>query len=162
MIVAPVRYFQIGVVQRRGEHAPLFALAPLPHGVDARIFAVRACERIEQRLRIVAAEKDVRLRERGKEFADILFGQAAGYDDLFEVSAAVRIAVENGIDGLFAGRLQKRAGIDDEDVRLGNVVRDRISLFAQDAEQTLGVHAVFIAPQRDHAEFFVFQHFYSP
>ena len=161
MVVAPVRNFQVRIVQGSGQRSAPLRFVPLVDHVHAALL-VREFDGLDQLVRVVAAEKDVPFRQRGKKFADVFLGQTARHDDLFQLAAAIGVAVEHRFDRLPARGIQKRAGVDDENVRFGNIVGDGKAAAAHDGKQPLGVHAVFVAPERDHSEYFIFQHSYSP
>ena len=148
-------------MQGRGEDALPFRFVPRMHRIDPAL-GIRAPDGVQKLVRIVATEEHVPFRERREQFSDVFFGKAARNDDLFEGAAAVGIAVEHRVDRLLASRFEKGAGVDDKDVRLRNVVGDRVSLRADNPQKAFRVDAVFIATQGDHAEYFVFKHNYSP
>ena len=151
VVAAAVGDLQIAVMQGRGEDARALPLPPRMHGVDP-LARVRALEGRKQGVGIGAADKHVPFREGGEQFADVFFGQAAGDDQLFQLAAAAGVAFDDRIDRLFARLVEEGAGIDDEHLRFGNVCRDPASLGTDEAEQPLGIDAVFIAAEGDHAE----------
>ena len=123
-------------------------------GVDA-LARIGALEGGKELRTVRNAQKDVPFRQRGIEFIDELFGKTPCDDDLFQLSAAVGIALENGFDRLLPRIIQEGAGVDDEHLRLLNIVRDGTAVAADLAQQPFAVHAVLVTAEGDHAEYLV-------
>ena len=155
VIEAPVRDLQVFEVGRRGDHASA-AFTARADGVHP-LSRIRAFQRGKQLRCIGYAQKDVPLRERGKKFRNILFGQTARDDDLFQVPRTKGIALYDRLDRLLSGGVEKGTGVDDQDLRLFGVVRNGTAVAAHFAQQPFPVHAVLVAAERDHAEYFLHQ-----
>ena len=80
----------------------------------------------------------------------IALGQAAGHDDL-EVGVLLLVLAghQNIFDGLGLGRLDKPAGVDDDDVRLARVGHGGVAVFDAGVAENVGVHLVFGAAEGD-------------
>ena len=82
----------------------------------------------------------------------IAFDETARYDKAFEVGGVFQFGhFENRIDGLFFGRLNKAARIDDHEIGARVIGCDRVALGFELRDDLLGVDEGLRAAERDEA-----------
>ena len=77
----------------------------------------------------------------------IPFGEAAGHDELLIKPFLLR-HVEDALDGLDLGRLDKSAGIDDQDIRFFGIGRHPAAARQKRRGQQLGIDLILGTSQR--------------
>src|SRR5205807_4811467 len=81
----------------------------------------------------------------------VLHHHAAGHDEALHAAAFAVRDFENRIDRLLLGGVDEAAGVDDDDVRGIEIVRDLdLGFLAQLAEHDLAVDEIFRAAEGDH------------
>ena len=79
----------------------------------------------------------------------IALREAAGDEDLFDRSLLLPArGLQNRVDRLFFGAVDKAAGVDNDDLRVRRVIRERMSGVADERHHLLGVDEVFRAAER--------------
>lgn len=98
--------------------------------------------------RMSRAKNYVHLRNLIQDLLLIPLGQAAGYRQNLKASFLfIFCHLQNGLDTLFFGIMDKTAGIDHDNICLRLLVHDPIPLGIQKAKHHLRIHQVFVTPQ---------------
>ena len=99
-------------------------------------------------LHVARPEHRVDLRDFGPELVSIALGEAAGHNEPFAgAGLLVPRHLENRVDRFLFGRLDERARIDHQHVRVGRIGRDDVSSLLGQSQHHLGVHEVLRAPE---------------
>src|SRR5439155_1408784 len=95
----------------------------------------------------------VHFRQDAGQFVAKPLWQTTGDDQ--RLAAVLRLTqlrgFEDGIDAFFLGRVDERAGVDNERVGAGGIVGDFDAMLEQRAEHDFGVHQILGAAERDQA-----------
>ena len=88
------------------------------------------------------------------EFLRISLGQATRHDQRFAAAGfAEPIQLEDRIDGLLLGLVDKPAGVDNQHIRLFGVSSQCHAIPREQAKHDFTVHEVFGAPETDQSDF---------
>ena len=84
----------------------------------------------------------------------VALGQAAG-DNHLEVGVFLLVLAghEDVLDGLRLGRLNKAAGVDDDDIGLGRVAHGGVAVLDEGMAENIGIHLIFRAAEGDNGNF---------
>jgi hypothetical protein len=105
---------------------------------------------------LIESEEGIDLGELVGEFLGKPLGHAAADDEFLAGAcpqAAELVRLEDRVHRLLLGRVDKPAGIDDQDIRLRRVGGDFKPLRARAAEHDLGINQVLRTPEADHPNF---------
>ena len=154
MIIAALGNFQIGVIFRRCEDPAIFRLV----GIDiVETLVALAGQHLPDRVRNIVirarAKHAVDLRQLLQNFFLIALGQAAGHKYLLDPPFRLELRhSQNVVNGLRLCRLDKAAGVDNDELRAVRVGADLVTCLPKQPEHVLGVDLIFGAAKRDHAD----------
>ncbi len=112
-----------------------------------RARARRAAEQLRDRLEVRRAEDVIDLGDVLDEIAGVALREAAGDHELGGAGLLVLGHLEDGVDALFLGGIDERAGVDDDHVGTLGVVDQRVTRGLDLAEHQLGVDLVLGATE---------------
>ena len=97
------------------------------------------------------AEHGINFRQLLDNFLRIALHQTSGQRlRAFERTGLLELCrLQNRIDGLLLGGLDKAAGVDNGDIRLRHIIHDGHTGIRQLCQRVLAVHEIFRAAQRD-------------
>ena len=136
--------FQIGAVHR-AEIRPLFTAA----GRLDRLYNVLITAR---------AADDVNLGQIALDLLAVALCQAAGDDQTLHFALLALGGLQNGLDRLGLGRLDKTAGVDNAHLSLVHIVYNLAACLTQSGEHVLGVNQILGTAERDQSNFRVHRH----
>ena len=124
-------------------------------GESADVFAVKQLMADRDDVAVLAkADHAVHLRHLCLNLVLIAFCQAAGNQNLLNDALLLEFAAgEDRFNGLLLCRVDKAAGVDDDEVGVFDVVRN-LKIVLQLCEHQLRVHLILRAAESDHADFF--------
>ena len=100
------------------------------------------------------AEQCVYLGHLREDLLTVALDQAARGDDAAQGAIFLEPGdIEDILDGFFLGTLDKSAGIDHDDVRLGIVGRDLVAMICEYFQHDLGVHKILGTSERNKSDF---------
>ena len=108
----------------------------------------RALEHLRDRLEVRRAEDVIDLGDVLGELVGVALREAAGDDELLRPGLLVLRHLEDGVDALFLGGVDERAGVDDDDVGALGRVDQRVAGGLDLAEHQLGVDLVLRTAER--------------
>ena len=154
IVVTALGDLEIGILLRRRQDAARLVQRGADV-VEALIFLpvqdlLRRVDNVVIRAR---AEHTVDLRHLVHDLLLIALGQTAGDENLPDTALLFeRAHGQNVVDGLFLGRIDETAGVDDHQLHPIGVRQNFISGLPQQIEHLLGVDLIFGTTERDHAD----------
>ena len=144
----------IGGITGGGEHAVVLKIAEVILAAADAVSAQYLVQRVRQGGILVDAEEQIDLRQFLQQGLFIPLGQAAGDHQCAAAAGFFIFAhLDDGVDRFFPGGLNKPAGVDHQDIRLGRVRREDIAPVLQQAQCDFGIHPVFVAAEGNHTDF---------
>ena len=153
VVVAAVRYEQVGPDPAGADDAPRLRDGGAVVAYYDRLLAPQRALQGRRHL-VVAARADdgVHLRQLGDDLVPVELREAAGDDELFEPSRLLEPGrFEDGVYGLLLCVLYEGAGVYDDGLGLGLVVRELIARVRELFEHLLRGDPVLRAAEGDHA-----------
>ena len=162
-VVTPFCHLEVREKFRRGQHtvaAQFHGVFILKRGVFWQRRIGQACRhRFHSPDNIVYtsnAQNSVYLRHFSKHFLAVTLGQTAGDNDALEAFMFLQPGdIQNVVHRLFFGRLNKGAGVDDDNIRFGLIRCDLMPCRQQFVKHHFGIELVFGATKRNKSDFHV-------
>ncbi len=110
----------------------------------------------EDGFEFAGADDGVDLGDVALDLVAVALDQASGDDEALGAAAVLGLVpdhLEDGVDGLLFGGVDKGAGVDDEDFGVAGVGGELGSVVLEQAHHDLGVDEIFGAAEGDEADF---------
>ena len=152
-VIAALGDFEIGGIERRGQHS---AAQLVGEQLERAVAAEHLLHHVGDLLIGADAHSRVDLIELLGDLVLIALRKTAGDDDRLDLALALEVAqLDDLVDALLLGGVDKAAGVHNDRVRLGRIVNDRIAASAQREQQHLRIDLIFCTAQRDYADLFI-------
>ena len=151
VVVAPLCDLQVGA-PGHGGHQPLTVVIGVADITKAlrRLAAHDGFNGGDHLIIASGTQHPVHFRQLGTDILPIALGQAAGHQDLLQLSGVFQTGqFKDMVNGLALGRVDKAAGVQNADIRALRVRDDRVSRFPHQRGHLLRIHQIFCAAQRN-------------